>query len=85
VNRVAPFFTPKALHSTAQGREALRAHPGNGATARHVRAGYAGPDRSMIPGASQGALEDSRPWAIPCNAFGVRTRMQYRRHIRSGA
>src|SRR5436190_1188051 len=56
----SPVFTPKALQPLAQGREALRAHPGKG-TGYHWLTGSAPPNRSSfgirVP---QGALAEPR-------------------------
>src|SRR5262245_39203069 len=57
--------TPKGLYSAAQGRKALRAHPGK-RTPSTPRMGF--PGCVLV---TQGAL--ARPWAVEYNPFGVQT------------
>ena len=79
------FFTPKGLENPAQGREALRAHPGLRKTREVSRFGKAEPEfihaSASVPGCARKA---SRPWALECNAFGVKNsnRLLYSRITR---
>ncbi len=66
------YFTPKALHNTAQGRRAA-AHPGRElGDGGHIIASMPKGSDTCCRGVAQGR-RCAATWAVLCNAFGVKT------------
>jgi hypothetical protein len=78
---LAASFTPKALHTSAQGRESSSApwesdlddstNPERVAQFRDRLCNHFRVANRLPRSSPQGALEDERPWAGLCNAFSV--------------